>query len=498
MTQFRLSACSILLRPSTQSITGVEFYLVRRAPTLEFMGGFQVFPGGKVDPGDHEVPVEGLKDHQAIYCCAARELLEEAGVLIARGPKQSPEAIQSMREKLLNNTASWAEILDGAGLSLHADDFTNLGRWVTPPYTPVRFDALYLASWLPEGQKPSIIVGELTDGVWLTPEQALASHHEADAQITYPVLETLREMVAQKGVLEEVARIMGERKEGRYSRPGGEILKGIHVVPMKTFTLPPATHTNTYVLGTDEVVIIDPSSPIEEEQDKLIEYLEYLESQGSQIKQIWLTHQHGDHVGAVNRIREQFKIPVRSHRLTEETLPADIPVDDYIEPDEYLILKNSDGQDFRWRALHTPGHARGHFCFYEENSETLISGDLILGLGTVVINPPEGNMVDYLNSLEGLLELPLGFTLPAHGPPIAASVEKIKFYIQHRLMREKMIFDAIDGSMKPAEIVPIVYTEIPEAVYPLAELNVRAHLEKLVSEGRVCEKDDQFRVINEP
>ena len=85
--------------------------------------------------------------------------------------------------------------------------------------------------------------------------------------------------------------------------------------------------------------------PIEEEQDKLIEYLEYLESQGSQIKQIWLTHQHGDHVGAVNRIRERFKIPVRSHRLTEETLPADIPVN-YIEPDEYLIIKNSDGQDF--------------------------------------------------------------------------------------------------------------------------------------------------------
>ena len=498
MTQHRLSACSVLLRKSKKSITGFEFYLVRRATTLEFMGGFQVFPGGKVDPGDHEVAIVGLDENQAIYCCAARELLEETGVLIARGPKQSAEQISAMREKLLKQSQGWKDLLEQAGLTLHAEDFTNLGRWVTPPYTPVRFDALYLASWLPEDQNPTIIPGELTDGVWMTPEQAIADHNAAKAQITYPVLETLREMVAQKGVLEDVAEIMSKRKEGRYSRPGGEVLKGIHVLPMKTFTLPPATHTNTYVLGTDEVVIVDPSSPIEEEQDKLIAYLEYLQSLGSTIHEIWLTHQHADHVGAVNRIRDAFQIPVRCHPLTEETLPANIKINGYIEPDEMLVLKNSDGEDFRWRAVHTPGHARGHYCFYEENSQTLISGDLILGLGTVVINPPEGNMIDYFDSLKGLLKLPLGFTLPAHGPPIAASVEKINFYIQHRLMRESMIFNAIEGSMKPSEIVPVVYTEIPEAVYPLAELNVRAHLEKLVTEGRVCEKDDHFKRANGP
>ena len=174
MTQHRLSACSVLLRKSQKSITGFEFYLVRRAATLEFMGGFQVFPGGKVDPGDHEVAIEGLHENQAIYCCAARELLEETGVLIARGPKQSAEQISTMREKLLKQSQGWKDLLEQAGLTLHAEDFTNLGRWVTPPYTPVRFDALYLASWLPEDQNPTIIPGELTDGVWMTPEEAIA------------------------------------------------------------------------------------------------------------------------------------------------------------------------------------------------------------------------------------------------------------------------------------------------------------------------------------
>ncbi len=496
MIQHRLSACSVLLRKSQQSVTGFEFYLVRRSASLEFMGGFQVFPGGKVDPADHEVQVEGIEEHQGIYCCAARELLEETGVLIARGPKQSAEKIDAMRQKLLKQTDNWNDLLAEAGLSLHAEDYINLGRWVTPPYTPVRYDALYLASWLPEEQSPSIIHGELTDGLWLTPEQAIADHNDGKAQITYPVLETLRVMVSHNGNLESVAQTMAARKEGRYSRPGGELLKGIHVIPMKTFTLPPATHTNTYILGTQEMVIIDPASPIEEEQDQLIEYLEYLQSLGSTLKEIWLTHQHADHVGAVNRIREQYQIPVRCHPLTEETLPEDIKIDSYIQPDEVLVLKNHNAPDIHWRALHTPGHTRGHLCFYEEQSRTLVSGDLILGLGTVVINPPEGNMVDYFDSLNGLLDLPLGFTLPAHGPPIAASVEKINFYIQHRLMRETMIFNAIEGSMTPSEIVPIVYTEIPEAVYPLAELNVRAHLEKLVSEGRLCQKDDHFQKAN--
>ena len=494
MSSHRLSACAVLLRPSTQSITGAEFYLVRRATTLQFMGGFQVFPGGTVDPVDHETPVHGQDTQSAIYSCAARELLEETGVLVAQGPKQSAQNIEAMRKTLLKDGKTWKSLLEKAGLTLKAEDFIDVGRWVTPPYTPVRYDALYLATWLPQGQNPSIIPGELTDGIWLTPEDAIAAHNAGEAQITYPVLETLRELVEHKGALAKVQEAMAQRKEGRYSRSGGEILSGIHVIPMKTFTLPPATHTNTYVLGTDEIVIIDPSSPIEEEQDKLIEYLRYLETQGGHIKEIWLTHQHGDHVGAVNRVRSTFHIPVRSHRLTEETLPPDIAVDSYLEEDELLILKNSKGKDFRWRALHTPGHARGHFCFYEENSRSLISGDLILGLGTVVINPPEGNMVDYFASLRGLLKLPLGFTFPAHGPPIAASVAKINFYIEHRLMREKMIFEAIDGAMTPAQIVPVVYTEIPEAVYPLAELNVRAHLEKLVSEKRVIQNQDHFQI----
>jgi len=101
-------------------------------------------------------------------------------------------------------------------------------------------------------------------------------------------------------------------------------------------------------------------------------------------------------------------------------------------------------------------------------------------------------MADYFDSLRMLLDFPVGFMFPAHGPPIAAAREKIQFYIDHRLQREESIFQAIGGPSSPNQIVPRVYTDIHPMVYPLAELNVRAHLEKLVADGRVVEKNDIF------
>ena len=167
MTQFRLSACSILLRPSTQSITGVEFYLVRRAPTLEFMGGFQVFPGGKVDPGDHEVPVEGLEDHQAIYCCAARGARGSRCSLLwpnkPRGdPKHARKASQQHRKLGRYTRLRRTEPACGRFHQPRPMGDTSLHpRPARRPTSPVG-----------PRSKTTIIVGELTDGVWLTPEQA--------------------------------------------------------------------------------------------------------------------------------------------------------------------------------------------------------------------------------------------------------------------------------------------------------------------------------------
>ncbi len=496
MTTYKRSACAVLMRPR-DGPESYELYIVRRSASLAFLGGYQVFPGGTVDPIDSQVTVKGMDTDLDMAAAAVRELFEETGVLCVPGAEHlSQETLTDMRAELLDTSEGWGAFLEKHGLTIDGSEFTHLGRWVTPPYTPTRYDAIYLAMWLPDGQSPSIIEGELTEGEWLTASEAIKRHNAGDAQITYPVLETLRAMVHFKGDLEAVSRRMGERTNGAYARPGGEILTGVHVVPVKTFTLPPATHTNTYILGTNELVIIDPATPIPEEQEKLAEYLRYLQSEGSSLKEIWLTHEHQDHVGAVNFIRDTFNIPVAAHRDTESRLPNDIKVDRTIEADDVTTLPNGKGEDFHWRAIHTPGHARGHLVFFEERLGTLISGDLIVGLGTVLIAPPDGNMTQYFDSLKYLHTLPLGFTLPAHGPPIAASHAKIEEYLAHRTMRETKIFESLTEPLGTMDIVKKVYTDVPPQVYPLAELNVKTHLEKLIEEGRVAVDNGSYIQVN--
>ena len=139
------------------------------------------------------------------------------------------------------------------------------------------------------------------------------------------------------------------------------------------------------------------------------------------------------------------------------------------------------------RALHTPGHARGHLCFYEERTGTLISGDNIVGLGSVLIDPPEGNMRDYLNSLQRMRALPnLSVLFGGHGPAIANPYTKIDEYITHRLEREANILRAVQsGAATPGQIVAQVYSDVSPKLHSMAERAVLAHLEKLEADGLV-------------
>jgi glyoxylase-like metal-dependent hydrolase (beta-lactamase superfamily II) len=145
--------------------------------------------------------------------------------------------------------------------------------------------------------------------------------------------------------------------------------------------------------------------------------------------------------------------------------------------------------------MHTPGHARGHLCFYEEITGAIITGDLVVGVGTVVIDPPEGNMRQYFESLRRLLALPkLSVLFPAHGPAIGSARERIEEYIEHRTMRENKILEAVQsGASLPHEIVEAAYTDVNPAMWGLAERSTVAHLEKLEEEERVMRYNGGYR-----
>ena len=141
----------------------------------------------------------------------------------------------------------------------------------------------------------------------------------------------------------------------------------------------------------------------------------------------------------------------------------------------------------RLRALFTPGHARGHLCFYDEAKGVLISGDNVVGFGSVLIDPQDGNMIDYLDSLRRMRALPnLTVLLPGHGPAVARPYEKIDQYAAHRLEREAKILEALrDGASTTKEIVTQVYTDVSPKALAMAERSVLAHLEKLIDDRLV-------------
>jgi glyoxylase-like metal-dependent hydrolase (beta-lactamase superfamily II) len=160
-------------------------------------------------------------------------------------------------------------------------------------------------------------------------------------------------------------------------------------------------------------------------------------------------------------------------------------MDSLIEDGE--VIKLSGTPEISLQAMHTPGHARGHLCFHEERTGTLISGDNIVGLGSVLIDPPEGNMRDYLKSLDRMRALRnLSVIFGGHGPAIANPYAKLDEYISHRLEREQRILRAVrDGAATPKEIVAHAYTDVSPKAHAMAERAVLAHLEKLIEDGLV-------------
>jgi glyoxylase-like metal-dependent hydrolase (beta-lactamase superfamily II) len=185
-------------------------------------------------------------------------------------------------------------------------------------------------------------------------------------------------------------------------------------------------------------------------------------------------------------------LPIAAHQATADRLRGEVRIDRILSDDEPLAYGPRG-----WRALHLPGHTQGHLCFIEGGSGAVAAGDLVAGGSTVVIDPPEGDMHDYLRSLDRLLALSPRTIYPAHGQVVPAGAELLRGYLAHRLEREGKVAAALAahaprGPALPEELVPGAYPEISPELYPLAERSLIAHLLKLVKDGRANEAGGRF------
>jgi ribonuclease/clavin/mitogillin len=489
------AAAVILLRHDTDP-NNPEVYWVKRNKKLVFLGGFYAFPGGKAEPTDIDATVENCVDDQerrAMISCAAREMFEETGVLLARGSETLTVGQRaSLLDDLESGRMAWPELLHHYGLRLDANDFTFVGRWVTPPFAPRRFDTWFFLVNCPAKQEPKVTGdAELESGEWISAREAVERWECNEVLVAPPVLHAMKSLAGGLNA-DLVERFLAVPEAHREPTRRIEFRRNYVCFPVRTPTKPPATHTNCYLIyNSQEIFVIDPGSPYKDEQQALAECVDDLIMGGRSVREIVLTHVHPDHVAGVNALNDHLqtkygaRVPVAAHRFTAESLKNQFPVDRFIEDDEGIAL---DGKpSIKLRALHTPGHARGHLCFYDADRGVLITGDNVVGFGSVLIDPPEGNMREYLDSLRRMRALwNVTVLLPGHGPAVANPYDKIDEYIAHRLEREANILKAVgEGAATPKEIVARVYTDVSPKAHAMAERAVLAHLGKLEADGLV-------------
>jgi len=256
-----------------------------------------------------------------------------------------------------------------------------------------------------------------------------------------------------------------------------------------TLVAPAPQRVSCYLLGREEALLVDPGADFPRELERVRREVHRLRGSGGGLQAILVTHHHRDHAAGALGLARELGVPVAGHPLTLARLARGRarPWLRAVEDGERLRL----GGGLELLALHTPGHAPGHLCLFDPAGRVLLAGDQVPGEGTTLIDPPEGEMASYLDSLRRLLRARprAEVLLPAHGPPRPRAAARIRGLLHHRLWREARVLAALEET--PRALAPLAreaYEELalegPIWRWPLAVRSTLAHLIKLAADGK--------------
>ena len=245
--------------------------------------------------------------------------------------------------------------------------------------------------------------------------------------------------------------------------------------------------TNTYLVGKEEVTVIDPGPAMQE-------HIDVITAAAPNIKQILVTHTHPDHSPGVRLLKENLDIPAygmltNSSKNQDQTFSPERILDDgeVFQEEEFSI-----------EVVHTPGHASNHLCFILKEEKLIFTGDHIMNGSTVVIGPPDGNMKQYIQSLEKLKDYDIEKIAPGHGELLENPHEVADWIINHRLEREKKVFQALKEATKgtPDSLVEKVYDDVDSSLFPIAKASLLAHLIKLEEDQLIYSSGEEYFIGN--
>ena len=482
----RPSAAAVISRNSGQEM---EILLCHRVSEVPSFPDFWAFPGGGISRVDREAAEDNpswfseREDRESLIALL-REMLEEVGIAPdGSGGFQNVQV--EIMDQVNESKSEWAKLVSEGTLSIDNFNPSLITQRTTPPVAPIRHrNRFYHVATRDASIEPRLPSGrtEFDEFQWWKPNELLDAWLSHEVKLPPPQVTLIRDIV-ELGISE-----LAKNPPSGYHRI--EYANGVELVPIPTDTLPPATHTDCYVLGHPggSRILVDPAAKSIEALEILRKKVAEIEQSGSKIIATVFTHKHPDHIGDLSEISKFYQAPIFASKETLSVLPK-------CESDR--ILSEGDVikiDDEKWSVIETHGHCPGHICLVGEAG--IISGDNAVLFGTILVPSSDGNMNQYLAGLERLRDLDPSLLFPGHGPMVANPRRLLTRYLKHRKQRQLKVLNAVQSTDGNLDSITIqAYSDTPDAHPNLARDQAYSHLLALEENGNIRWENEKWLFV---